>query len=133
MFQRELTEAVRTRTSMGPRTPQDSQPRPGIAILYSGGLDCSVLARLADEVVDKDQSIDLLNVAFENPRRVKGEPSQATSTPCTSSPFESCPDRITGRSSYQELCCLCPGRQWNFVKIVRDPRWLLLTSAATAS
>jgi hypothetical protein len=42
-----------------------------VAILFSGGLDCTVLARLAHDILPSDQVIDLLNVAFENPRVVK--------------------------------------------------------------
>ena len=35
-----------------------------VAILFSGGIDCTVLALLADSYVPKHQPIDLLNVAF---------------------------------------------------------------------
>ena len=35
-----------------------------VAILFSGGIDCTVLALLADLYVPKHQPIDLLNVAF---------------------------------------------------------------------
>lgn len=41
------------------------------AVLFSGGLDCTVLARMAHDLVPADQSIDLLNVAFENPRVIE--------------------------------------------------------------
>lgn len=59
-----------------------------VAVLFSGGLDCTILARLMDQVLDKDVSIDLLNVAFENKR--------------TSKLFET-PDRILARRSFDEL------------------------------
>lgn len=39
-----------------------------VAVLFSGGLDCATLALLADRSVPAEQPIDLLNVAFENPR-----------------------------------------------------------------
>ncbi|KAF2263316.1 hypothetical protein CC78DRAFT_534092 [Lojkania enalia] len=81
-----------------------------IAILFSGGLDCTVLARLAHDLVPLTESIDLLNVAFENPR-VHGKLDQGVS------PYELCPDRITGRTSYAELLQVCPGRLWHFVEI----------------
>ncbi|EPQ30178.1 uncharacterized protein PFL1_02294 [Pseudozyma flocculosa PF-1] len=42
-----------------------------VAVLFSGGLDCATLARLADRFVPLEQPIDLLNVAFENPRAIK--------------------------------------------------------------
>jgi asparagine synthetase B (glutamine-hydrolysing) len=81
-----------------------------IAILFSGGLDCTILARLAHDLLPIHQNIDLLNVAFENPR------VHANLGP-DESPFELCPDRITGRSSYRELSQVCPGRTWCFVEI----------------
>ena len=49
-----------------------------VAILFSGGLDCTVLARLAHEVLPHDESIDLLNVAFENPRVVEARSNSLT-------------------------------------------------------
>lgn len=80
------------------------------AILFSGGLDCTLLARLAHELIPREQCIDLLNVAFENPRiHSKLAP--------TESPYETCPDRITGRASHAELTQVCPGRTWRFVEV----------------
>lgn len=64
-----------------------------VGILFSGGLDCTVLALLADKYVDKDQPIDLINVAFG-----KNENSYNV------------PDRITGRQSYEELKSICQSR-----------------------
>lgn len=40
------------------------------AILFSGGVDCTTMARIAHDVLPPDEPIDLLNVAFENPRVV---------------------------------------------------------------
>ncbi|KIW31944.1 uncharacterized protein PV07_03530 [Cladophialophora immunda] len=84
---------------------------PKIAILFSGGLDCSLLARLAHDLLPKSEAIDLLNVAFENPR------SLAARNDTTDSAYEFCPDRITGRSSFTELCEVCPDRTWRFVAV----------------
>ena len=81
-----------------------------IAVLFSGGLDCTLLARLAHDILPSEQSIDLLNVAFENPRIHKNLGPEE-------SPYELCPDRITGRSSHEELLRVCPGRMWRFVAI----------------
>jgi asparagine synthetase B (glutamine-hydrolysing) len=81
-----------------------------IAILFSGGLDCTLLARLTHQLLPEHQSVDLLNVAFENPRTMKGHPSGT-------SPFEICPDRITGRASFAELAKVCSARNWRFVAI----------------
>lgn len=84
---------------------------PKVAILFSGGLDCTVLARIAHEILDHSESIDLLNVAFENPR------SAATARASGLDPYELCPDRITGRRSFAELCSTCPGRAFRFVAV----------------
>jgi asparagine synthetase B (glutamine-hydrolysing) len=81
-----------------------------VAILFSGGLDCTLLARLTHHLLPQHQSVDLLNVAFENPRTMRGYP------PGTS-PYEICPDRVTGRASFAELAEVCPERNWRFVAI----------------
>jgi asparagine synthetase B (glutamine-hydrolysing) len=81
-----------------------------IAVLFSGGLDCTILARLCHDLLPLTESIDLLNVAFENPRVHKNLEVDV-------SPYELCPDRITGRSSYTELAQICPGRRWQFVEV----------------
>lgn len=94
---------------------EPSFPAANLAILFSGGLDCTLLARLSHEILDPTQPIDLLNVAFENPR-VHRRPANAE--PHDSwSPYELCPDRITGRASFAELQAICPGRLWRFVAI----------------
>ena len=85
-----------------------------LAILFSGGLDCTVLARLSHELLPLSEPIDLLNVAFQNPRIHKASDTDAQAFEAA---LESCPDRITGRASYAELCQVCPGRQWRFVAI----------------
>ncbi|GAV28956.1 hypothetical protein PMKS-002434 [Pichia membranifaciens] len=38
------------------------------AILFSGGIDCTLIAGLCGEICERDTSIDLLNVSFSNPR-----------------------------------------------------------------
>ena len=85
-----------------------------IAVLFSGGLDCTVLARIAHDLLPLHEPVDLLNVAFENPRIHKTGPSADGSTNAS---FELCPDRITGRASYTELREICPGREWRFIAI----------------
>ncbi|KAJ2960335.1 hypothetical protein NQZ79_g4310 [Umbelopsis isabellina] len=79
-----------------------------VAILFSGGLDCLCLAALADQYLPHDQTIDLLNVAFENPRI-----NQSKKGPVN----YDVPDRKTGRCSVQELRAISPKRTWNFVEI----------------
>ncbi|KAI8620324.1 asparagine synthase-domain-containing protein [Chytriomyces sp. MP71] len=51
----------------------ESEP---LAILFSGGLDCMLLAALAAKNMGAGASIDLLNVAFDNPRVRKAAAAQ---------------------------------------------------------
>jgi hypothetical protein len=83
-----------------------------VAILFSGGVDCTVLARLAHDILPLTENIDLLNVAFQNPRI-----HRANDSTVIESPYELCADRITGRKSFAELQAICPGRHWRFVEI----------------
>lgn len=64
-FGRILTESVNTRVR---DIPFRGQGDVRLAILFSGGLDCTVLARIAHECLPAGEPVDLLNVAFENPR-----------------------------------------------------------------
>lgn len=78
---------------------------------FSGGIDSTVLAALADRILPINEPIDLLNVAFF---------SEVLSPPA---------DRQTGKSmrtmdsssslhlGLQALTELNPSRQWNFVKV----------------
>lgn len=104
------TRVQHVRESMEPATADSEIASARIAILFSGGLDCTILARLCHELLPINQSIDLLNVAFENPRIHSNLDNGV-------SPYELCPDRITGRASYAELLRVCPGRYWRLVEI----------------
>jgi asparagine synthetase B (glutamine-hydrolysing) len=92
--------------------PKFDQIATKVAILFSGGLDCTLLARLVNDLLPVNEAIDLINVAFENPRALA-----STIATATASPFESCPDRRTSRSSFTELAKVCPHRHWRFVAI----------------
>jgi asparagine synthetase B (glutamine-hydrolysing) len=59
-----------------------------LAILFSGGIDCTLLAYFADKVLPENISIDLLNVSFENLRKNEGWDT---------------PDRELGLRSWSEL------------------------------
>jgi asparagine synthetase B (glutamine-hydrolysing) len=59
-------------------------------------------------VLPTDEAVDLINVAFENPRVHKA---------ARDNPYEACPDRITGRASFGELSEVCIGRQWRFLAV----------------
>ncbi|KAI7464257.1 hypothetical protein KC357_g7991 [Hortaea werneckii] len=93
--------------------PVDEHAAARLAILFSGGLDCTVLARLAHDILPTSESIDLLNVAFQNPRIHKSTESGQDSQTA----YELCPDRITGRAAHAELQRVCPDRHWRFIAI----------------
>lgn len=94
-----------------------------IGILFSGGLDSTILAALADEFVPHDEPIDLLNVAFEREKK-EGDPKKKQSRKKKHLDFSQdeedkylVPDRITGKKASDELKKLYPNRQWNFVQV----------------
>ncbi|KAL9579317.1 MAG: hypothetical protein Q9212_005178 [Teloschistes hypoglaucus] len=109
-----LRRALEIRVTNIHRPLLDEPALANIAILFSGGLDCTLLARITHEILPKEQDIDLLNVAFENPR-VHGSANVANVA--AASPYMRCPDRLTGLSSHAELQRTCPGRNWKFVSI----------------
>lgn len=87
-----------------------------VAVLFSGGIDCTVLARLIDDQLPLHEPIDLLNVAFENPR-IHSSSNSMNDEDYMSSPYEQCPDRITARSSLFELQTQCRDRKWRLIDI----------------
>ncbi|KAJ3718253.1 asparagine synthase-domain-containing protein [Lentinula raphanica] len=124
--------------------PQDPSLRgqTRVAVLFSGGIDSTILTLLADRHVPRDEPIDLLNVAFENPRKIKvqkdgniinpnkkkakskvvlpGSPDQsgdAVESNGLPSTDYMVPDRVTGLQEVEELRRLCPERVWNFVEV----------------
>lgn len=63
-----------------------------IGILFSGGVDCTLLACLVDKLLDPKESIDLLNVSFEKVfRAIVKNVNYDT------------PDRVSARESLKEL------------------------------
>ncbi|TFK87953.1 hypothetical protein K466DRAFT_521683 [Polyporus arcularius HHB13444] len=103
-----------------------------VAVFFSGGIDSTVIAFLADRHVPPDEPIDLLNVAFENPRKQavkvegniyalpKREKKQKLRDPLDYSTVKvtyDVPDRLTGLQEVEELRRLCPHRTWNFLEI----------------
>lgn len=81
-----------------------------VCLLFSGGIDCSILALLADQYVARDEPIELINVAFE---RV-GHVAAAAATDDT---WCNVPDRQTAQQSYAELQRLCPARRWQLLEV----------------
>ena len=119
-----------------------------VAVFFSGGIDSTMIAFLADRLatsayskrvvdttirhVDPDEPIDLLNVAFENPRKLavkvegnihalpKREKKQKLRDPLDYSTVKvtyDVPDRLTGLQEVEELRRLRPNRKWNFLEI----------------
>jgi asparagine synthetase B (glutamine-hydrolysing) len=141
-LEKHLYDSLKLRILNVPKPPNlDDVQNVRIAILFSGGLDCTVLARMAHDLLPSDQHIDLINVAFENPRVVQAAKRTSNLKNWAPKPlkpnyevgkedeiiyprntvekssYERCPDRETGRKSFQELQDVCPGRIWRFVTV----------------
>lgn len=78
---------------------------PKVAILFSGGIDCTILAAVAHKFIKPNEPIELLNVAFEK----VGQKKESVNWDV--------PDRISAKNSYMELQNLFPERQWSLVEI----------------
>ncbi|GFF77913.1 hypothetical protein IFM61606_01358 [Aspergillus udagawae] len=113
-LERKLRQSLHLRIQKVPEPPSITISDVKVAVLFSGGLDCTLLARLSHDILPKNETIDLLNVAFENPRVAAAAAGKEGGT---SSVYESCPDRITGRAAFAELQRVCPDRNWRFVAI----------------
>eukprot|EP00041_Stephanoeca_diplocostata_P028536 m.812906 g.812906 ORF g.812906 m.812906 type:complete len:184 (-) comp23390_c0_seq92:2833-3384(-) len=72
--------------------PLGDEETPRVAILFSGGIDSMMIAAVAHLVLPIDVGIDLVNVAFENPRMSKA-----------GTPAYNVPDRLTGVDGLEEL------------------------------
>ncbi|CAH7671245.1 asparagine synthase-domain-containing protein [Phakopsora pachyrhizi] len=98
-----------------------------VAVLFSGGLDCTTLALLAHSHIPPSESIDLLNVAFENTRstssnnhqtkRIEKDSEKSSADNYDRNTTYDVPDRQTGERSWRELIKLTPGRDWRFVRV----------------
>lgn len=114
-----LRSAVQTRlTGILPDHTQATK-QPTCAVLFSGGLDCTLVARLIHDFLPLDQPLDLLNVAFEN-RRIQNNNAQTPHFGANchqESIYERCPDRITARKSHGELQQVYPRRAWRLITI----------------
>ena len=70
-----------------------------VAVLYSGGVDSQLLARLAHEHVPPREPIDLINVCFAG---------------------GASPDRAAAISGVAELRAIAPDRQWQLILVDED-------------
>jgi hypothetical protein len=93
------------------------------------------------DILPSDQDVDLINVAFENPRVVQAAAKSRTQNASNNktdaaemymngqnmsvddslsrhlSPYENCPDRQTGRKAFKELQDICPACKWRFIAV----------------
>ncbi|XP_055693630.1 asparagine synthetase domain-containing protein CG17486 [Lutzomyia longipalpis] len=76
-----------------------------IGILFSGGVDCTILTILADKFIPNHATIDLLNVAFEKKSSACGEVDWNV------------PDRVSARKALEEVKRICPNRSWNLIEV----------------
>ncbi|KWU45883.1 hypothetical protein RHOSPDRAFT_15885, partial [Rhodotorula sp. JG-1b] len=125
IFISELEGAIRARVATVPPVP--APPAARVAVLFSGGLDCTVIAAILDRVLPRDEAIDLITVAFENPRSLKareqtlqhppkGPSRHLENTAQPLGPYD-VPDRLTARDAWRELRELAPNRRWNLVEV----------------
>lgn len=108
-FESILRKAVRTRVEKQPHLCSDcikmsghvQCPHAKTGVLFSGGLDSSVLVALVDDILKRDsEPINLLNVAFQLP----------------DGSFDA-PDRKTALQALEELRQRNPERKYNFLEI----------------
>ncbi|KAI9025684.1 asparagine synthase-domain-containing protein [Hyaloraphidium curvatum] len=115
VVQQLLESAVRKRVC----NIRSSGTAPCLAILFSGGLDCSLLAFMAARALPPGEVIDLINVAFENPRslgaRVKSQARDGGNVDDKAK--YAVPDRLTARTSLGNLRAALPGRQFRLVEV----------------
>jgi hypothetical protein len=92
-----------------PPCPAPSSCGARVAVLFSGGLDSMLIARLAHEHAPSHEVIDLINVCFDAPGHAS-------------------PDRLASLAGVLELRRACPGRQWQLICVNES-----LASATAAS
>ncbi|GME79210.1 unnamed protein product [Ambrosiozyma monospora] len=74
-----------------------------LAILFSGGIDCTLLAAISASISKPGTVIDLLNVSFHNPR-TKTKPANT-------------PDRKLALKSWAHLCVTYPKIKFQLVEV----------------
>ena len=117
-----LSEAVRTRvlsTCQLPSTTsttgsdsiemeqqEETQQGARIGVLFSGGIDCTVLAAFAAVHLPPSDVIDLINVAFVGEKKCEHLVDAS-----------SIPDRATGINGFLELCEAFPSRRFRLIQV----------------
>ncbi|KAK8798802.1 hypothetical protein WA158_007886 [Blastocystis sp. Blastoise] len=82
--------------SISKRLFYTSTKEKGISILFSGGIDCSLITAITSTLLPRDYFIELLNISFDNP-------------------FYNSPDRRTALNSYIDLMAADPSREYRFI------------------
>lgn len=110
-----LFDSVSRRVQLVHGETQQSERSRGsapVAVLFSGGLDSTLLAHLTHLALPPDEIIELINVAFENPRVL----AAAGIGTAQSSRYDT-PDRLLSRQTLDQLRRVCPGRRWKLIEI----------------
>eukprot|EP01043_Picozoa_sp_COSAG02_P031378 COSAG02_NODE_2045_length_10020_cov_2.699224_4_plen_1005_part_00 len=117
-----LDRAVRRRVEIAP-PPTPLSNADGelsgarVAVLFSGGVDCMVIAALAHRHRPPDEPIDLLNVAFGS----AAQPSTDAESGSTDTADRHCtPDRKSAIAGLLELRKIAPTRRWQLICVNRD-------------
>ncbi|CED83843.1 Asparagine synthase [Phaffia rhodozyma] len=102
----ELDESVKRRVENIPALEASNceHPPARLAILFSGGLDCTVIALLADRYIPTNEPIDLLNVGFENPRSLANQLKASTGPKKVKIKGKGKQDEATLRNGSPEEC-----------------------------
>ena len=95
-----LAKAVKMRV-MGAPPPLWGDCR--VAVLYSGGVDCTAIAALCHRYLPLDEPIDLLNVCFSRCLNAKT--------------YKPSPDRLAAESGVEDLARACKGRTFRLVRV----------------
>jgi len=73
-------------------------PAAKVAVLFSGGVDSTLLAALTHQALPPGHPVDLINVCFDNGKS---------------------PDRLAAHDALQELAAFAPDRPWRLVEVNR--------------
>jgi asparagine synthetase B (glutamine-hydrolysing) len=101
-LQEALNEAVKRRVTeiASPESTETAR----VGVLFSGGIDCMVLAALAHEHLPSEEPIDLINVVFAGD--LQGEAI-----------LYKTPDRATAVNGFRELLNVFPTRRFRLIEV----------------
>lgn len=127
---RVLSESVRRRVTASRQPSSANAAR--VAVLFSGGVDCTVLAALCHRHLPPSEPVDLVNVAFAGRRLGARAERHARLAALV-------PDRVTALNGWLELSQAFPSRTWRLIEVDvslgelarRRDRVLALTRPAT--